>query len=110
MTGHEKAGVQFRVSTIQSPVRDGWKENATDVCGNPEAGRLRSGEGAALSRGWESCRHRFTSQIQPPYMCRSSKVAESLPILYLRGPATGAFPPRAQTLLGEDAVPSESAS
>src|SRR2546426_8416359 len=34
-------------------------------------------------------RQRFTSEILPPYMRRSPKVAEVLPILYLRGLSTG---------------------
>jgi putative transposase len=38
-------------------------------------------------------RHRFTSRILPPYMRRSHKVAEVLPILYLRGLSTGDFRP-----------------
>src|SRR5712691_10406836 len=42
----------------------------------------------------EHCqRHRFTSRILPPYMRRSPKVAEVLPILYLRGLSTGDFRP-----------------
>jgi putative transposase len=36
-------------------------------------------------------RKRFTSAILPPYMRRSPKVAEVLPILYLRGLSTGDF-------------------
>jgi transposase-like protein len=36
-------------------------------------------------------RHRFTSRILPPYMRRSPKVAEVLPVLYLRGLSTGDF-------------------
>src|SRR4029453_6284698 len=36
-------------------------------------------------------RRRFTSRILPPYMRRSPKVAEGLPVLYLRGLSTGAF-------------------
>ena len=36
-------------------------------------------------------RRRFRSQILPPYMRRSPKVAEVLPILYLRGLSTGDF-------------------
>ena len=36
-------------------------------------------------------RKRFTSRILPPYMRRSPKVAEVLPILYLRGLSTGDF-------------------
>ena len=49
-------------------------------------------------------RQRFTSQILPPYMRRSPKVAEVLPILYLRGLATGDFRPALEALLGEDAA------
>jgi putative transposase len=48
-------------------------------------------------------RRRFTSHILPPYMRRSPKVAEVLPILYLRGLATGDFRPALEALLGEDA-------
>jgi putative transposase len=47
-------------------------------------------------------RRRFTSQILPPYMRRSPKVAEVLPILYLRGLSTGDFRPALEGLLGED--------
>jgi transposase-like protein len=45
----------------------------------------------------------FRSQILPPYMRRSPKVAEVLPILYLRGLSTGDFKEALGTLLGEDA-------
>ena len=45
-------------------------------------------------------RQRFTSRILPPYMRRSPKVAEVLPILYLRGLSTGDFRPRARRLAG----------
>jgi putative transposase len=48
-------------------------------------------------------RRRFTSRILPPYMRRSPKVAEVLPILYLRGLSTGDFRPALEALLGEDA-------
>jgi hypothetical protein len=41
-------------------------------------------------------RRRFTSHILPPYMRRSPKVAEVLPILYLRGLSTGDFRPALQ--------------
>ena len=36
-------------------------------------------------------RQRFTSRILPPYMRRSPRVAEVLPLLYLRGLSTGDF-------------------
>lgn len=49
-------------------------------------------------------RKRFTSAILPPYMRRSPKVAEVLPILYLRGLSTGDFREALGALLGEDAA------
>jgi transposase-like protein len=48
-------------------------------------------------------RQRFTSWILPPYMRRSPKVAEVLPILYLRGLSTGDFQEALTSLLGEEA-------
>ena len=48
-------------------------------------------------------RQRFTSQILPPYMRRSPKVSEVLPVLYLRGLSTGDFRPALEGLLGKDA-------
>jgi transposase-like protein len=48
-------------------------------------------------------RQRFTSKILPPYMRRSPKVAEVLPVLYLRGLSTGDFREALPVLLGEDA-------
>src|SRR5487761_10486 len=55
-------------------------------------------------------RERFTSRILPPYMRRSPKVAEVLPILYLRGLSTGDFRPALEGLLGEDAAGLSSAN
>src|SRR5208282_3513143 len=49
-------------------------------------------------------RQRFSSRILPPYMRRSPKVAEVLPMLYLRGLSTGDFRPALEGLLGEDAA------
>jgi putative transposase len=49
-------------------------------------------------------RQRFTSRILPPYLRLSAKVAEVLPILYLRGLSTGDFRPALAALLGEDAA------
>ena len=49
-------------------------------------------------------RKRFTSRILPPYMRRSPKVAEVLPILYLRGLSTGDFREALPVLLGDDAA------
>jgi putative transposase len=51
----------------------------------------------------EGERQRFTSEILPPYMRRSPKVAEVLPVLYLRGLSTGDFRAALPQLLGEEA-------
>jgi len=49
-------------------------------------------------------RERFRSRILPPYVRRSPKVSEVLPILYLRGLSTGDFQGALPVLLGEDAT------
>jgi len=49
-------------------------------------------------------RCRFTSEILPPYMRRSPKVAEVLPALYLRGLSTGDFRAALPALLGKEAT------
>ena len=48
-------------------------------------------------------RQRFTSSILPPYMRRSPKVSEVLPLLYLRGLSTNDFGPALKELLDEEA-------
>ncbi len=53
--------------------------------------------------GSDGERQRFTSKILPPYMRRSPKVAEVLPVLYLRGLSTGDFREALPILLGERA-------
>ena len=45
----------------------------------------------------------FTSAILPPYMRRSPRLEEALPVLYLRGLSTGDFGPALEVLLGEAA-------
>jgi transposase-like protein len=52
----------------------------------------------------DGSRRRFRSQILPPYMRRSPKVTEVLPILYLRGLSTGDFKEGLAALLGEEAA------
>ncbi len=51
----------------------------------------------------DGSRRRFRSRILPPYMRRSPKVAEVLPILYLRGLSTGDFKEGLAALLGNAA-------
>ena len=48
--------------------------------------------------------HRFTSAILPPYMRRSPRLSEALPVLYLRGLSTGDFEEAITVLLGADAA------
>lgn len=45
----------------------------------------------------------FSSRILPPYMRRSPRLEEALPILYLRGLSTGDFSEALSVLLGPDA-------
>jgi len=47
---------------------------------------------------------RFTSRILPPYMRRSPRLEEALPVLYLRGLSTGDFSQALPVLLGPDAA------
>lgn len=49
-------------------------------------------------------RQRFTSKILPPYLRKSPKVTEVLPLLYLHGLSTGDFRKALPTLLGDDAA------
>jgi putative transposase len=48
--------------------------------------------------------HKFTSSILPPYMRKSPRLEEAVPILYLRGLSTGDFAPALSALLGKKAV------
>jgi transposase-like protein len=70
-------------------------------CGTMEVKAPRINDRRVSSEGE---RQRFTSRILPPYMRRSPKVAEVLPILYLRGLSTGDFREALPVLLGEDAA------
>ena len=44
--------------------------------------------------------HTFSSKILPPYMRRSPRLEEALPVLYLRGLSTGDFSEALEALLG----------
>lgn len=48
--------------------------------------------------------HRFSSKILPPYMRRSPRLEEALPVLYLRGLSTGDFSKALPVLLGPEAA------
>jgi len=47
--------------------------------------------------------HRFSSRILPPYMRRSPRLEEAVPVLYLRGLSTGDFSEAMEALLGSEA-------
>jgi putative transposase len=47
---------------------------------------------------------RFSSKILPPYMRRSPRLEEALPVLYLRGLSTGDFSEALEALLGPEAA------
>jgi transposase-like protein len=47
---------------------------------------------------------RFTSKILPPYMRRSPRLDEAIPVLYLRGLSTGDFSEALEALLGAEAA------
>jgi transposase-like protein len=44
--------------------------------------------------------HRFTSRLLPPYMRRSPRLEEAVPVLYLKGLSTGDFSEALEALLG----------
>jgi transposase-like protein len=48
--------------------------------------------------------HKFSSVILPPYMRRTPRLEEAIPVLYLRGLSTGDFSEALAALLGEEAV------
>lgn len=48
--------------------------------------------------------HRFTSSILPPYLRKSPKVENLLPILYLKGLSTGDFQSALEGLLGHEST------
>lgn len=54
-------------------------------------------------RAFNGSRQKFTSRILPPYMRRSPKVTEVLPLLYLAGLSTGDFEEALTELLGAEA-------
>lgn len=53
---------------------------------------------------------KFSSNILPPYMRKTPRLEEAVPVLYLRGLATGNFQEALSALLGEEAVSGFSAT
>lgn len=54
--------------------------------------------------------NRFTSHILPPYMRKSPRLEEAVPVLYLRGLATGDFQEALGALLGAETIAGFSAT
>ncbi|MCA9933285.1 MAG: transposase, partial [Anaerolineales bacterium] len=52
----------------------------------------------------------FTSSILPPYMRKTPRLEEAVPVLYLRGLSTGDFQEALSALLGEEAIAGFSAT
>ena len=48
--------------------------------------------------------YRFTSKLLPPYMRRSPRLEEAVPVLYLKGLSTGDFSEALESLLGSNAA------
>jgi transposase-like protein len=84
-------------------VRNG-KARARPVTLGSGTVRLRAPRVNDRRVGPDGERQRFTSKILPPYMRRSPKVSEVLPVLYLRGLSTGDFREALPVLLGEEAA------
>jgi putative transposase len=79
-------------------VRNGYGRERTVQCG---AGELK----IRVPRVHDKRPGRkFSSSILPPYMRKSPRLEEAVPILYLRGLSTGDFGPALSALLGEEAV------
>lgn len=79
-------------------VRNGTSEERTIQCGAGEL-KIRAPRVHDKRPG-----HKFSSAILPPYMRKSPRLEEAVPILYLRGLSTGDFGPALSALLGEEAL------
>jgi len=88
----------------------GWAEVTRNGRGAPRKVTVGSGTlevrapRVADRRVVDGERQKFSSRILPPYLRRSPKVTEVLPLLYLRGLSTGDFREALGALLGEDAA------
>jgi len=84
-------------------VRNGYAKSRGVVCG---AGTLKVRTPRINDKRVDEQtgeRRRFKSEILPPYMRRSPKVSEVLPLLYLHGLSSGDFAPALKEFLGAEA-------
>jgi putative transposase len=84
-------------------VRNGYAREREVLCGagSVEVRAPRVNDKRVEDNGEE--RRRFKSVILPPYMRRSPKVTEVLPLLYLHGLSSGDFVPALQEFFGSEA-------
>lgn len=85
-------------------VRNGWGQERTVQCG---AGQMKIRAPRVHDRRPEE---KFSSRILPPYLRKSPRLEEAVPVLYLRGLSTGDFEPALAALLGEEAIAGFSAT
>lgn len=85
-------------------VRNGSARERTVQCG---AGEMKVRAPRVHDRRPEQ---KFTSSILPPYMRKSPRLEEAVPVLYLRGLSTGDFGPALAALMGEEALAGFSAT
>jgi putative transposase len=79
-------------------VRNGRSQERTIHCG---AGSLKVQAPRVHDKRPEQ---KFTSSILPPYMRKTPRLEEAVPVLYLRGLSTGDFQEALSALLGEEAI------
>ena len=85
-------------------VRNGRSQERTIQCGAGQI-KLRAPRVADRREG-----QRFSSCILPPYMRKTPRLEEAVPVLYLRGLSTGDFREALGALLGEEALTGFSAT
>ncbi len=84
-------------------VRNGYARSREVLCG---AGAIEVGAPRVNDKRVDETtgeRKRFRSTILPPYMRRSPKVSEVLPLLYLHGLSSGDFAPALREFFGSEA-------
>ena len=85
-------------------VRNGRAQERTIRCG---AGTLKI---QAPRVNDKRAGQKFSSNILPPYMRKTPRLEEAVPVLYLRGLSTGDFQEALSVLLGEEAISGFSAT
>jgi len=110
---HQALEAEVAAYLERHPARDARGHAVVVRNGTARARQLTCGAGTLTveaprvndrRRDAQGRRQRFTSRILPPYMRRSPKVPEVLPVLYLRGLSTGDFREALPILLGQEAA------